>query len=242
MGPWTTGTYAPFSSAIAAGKIMGLSKQQLANAFGLAFTECSSTRQPHREGVLAIRIHQGLSVKAGVVSALLAKEGITGPLESLEGEFGLYNVFFGGNYDRKTIYKDLGGSFEIENVSIKPYPCCAMTHRSIEAALQIKSENNLSPDEIDKIIVYVNTDSLVTVGQPLEQKQTPKSIIDAQFSIPYTVACALVYNKVDMSMFTLDAIRDEKVINISKKLEVKSDPVFDAALDTVSSTQFRLYT
>lgn len=242
MGPWTTGTYAPFTAAIVAAKLMNLSETKTLDAIGLAFSQASNTRQCHHEGTLAVRVQNGLAIKAGLVAAQLADAGVTGPHDILEGEFGLYRAFHGGKYERRKITTNLGSHFEIVNVSIKPYSSCALTHGAIEGALAITLENMVEPEKIKEITVYVNTDSYLTVGLPEARKQVPQTVVDAQFSIPYTVANAVIKKDVFLDDFTADAIKEEEVLSISRKVKTVCDPSLDLLAKVVAPTiiEFKL--
>ncbi|MBI4333089.1 MAG: MmgE/PrpD family protein [Chloroflexi bacterium] len=222
--PWTSGTYAPFGAAAVAGKMLRLDEEKMVNALGLAFTEASNTLQSRMDGSLAVRVHQGMAAKAGVVAALLAERGITGPHNALEGKLGLFQAYEGGVYDRPTLLADLGRRFEGANISIKPYPCCKFTHAAIDATLRIAADHDLEADQVEDVIVYVSQDCFISVCDPLGRKQRPGSIVDAQFSIPYTVATAIVRRGVYLDDFTEAAIRDSLTLEMARKVRPMVDP------------------
>ena len=79
----------------------------------------------------------GFAASAGVTSAYLARAGITGSRAFLQGRYGFYNLYEGGEYDAAPVIKDLGIHFALLDLSVKPYPCCRMTHSAIDAALDL---------------------------------------------------------------------------------------------------------
>ena len=101
---------------------------------------------------------------------------------------------------------NLGKEFYGDGLSFKLYPCCKVTHTSIEAALSLKKEHNLRVEEIERVSVNVSPGAYNTVGQPFEIRTD--SQVDAQFSIPYTVALALTDGQVSLSGFEPNRILD----------------------------------
>jgi len=218
QGPWTTGTFAPFAACAVAGKLMGLNQEKLHNAMGNAFAQISNTRQGHREGALIVRVHNGLAIRAGIISAQLAEQGVTGPKRFLEGEMGLYHAFYQGQYNREKVLFKLGSHYEGLNVNVKIYPCCAYTHRPISGAIDLMEENEINEADIEKIEVYVTKNAYLTVCDPLERKQKPENVVDAQFSIPYTVANGILKRDVFIGDFLPETIRRPEVIAIAQKV------------------------
>ncbi|MBI4334847.1 MAG: MmgE/PrpD family protein [Chloroflexi bacterium] len=227
--PWTTATYAPFAAAAVAGKLLGLDRGRMVNTIGLAFTEASNTNQCQQDGSLAIRVHHGMAVKAGLVAALLAERGITGPQNALEGKLGLFQAYEGGIYDRRRLLADLGRRFESANISVKPYPCCKFTHAAIDATLKIVCQHDIRPDLVEEVRVRVCRDCYSAVCEPPGRKQRPDTIVDAQFSIPYTVATAIVKRGVFLGDFTPRSISDPVILEVAARVRPAIDPDLNGA-------------
>lgn len=223
-GGWVlTPLYGYFGAAIAAGKLLGLDEVKLINAMGIAYSQASGNNQCVEDGALTKRMQAGFAARGGVMAALMAEKGITGATNSLEGRFGLYKVYHGGNYSPNQLIAELGKRFEVVNLSFKPYPCCRTNHPYIDAALALMLEHGIRPEKVVEIIALVNKDPHL-LCHPLEVKRNPRTIVDAQFSIPYTVACALVKGKVGIDDFTELAIRDSAVIGLANKVTPHFDP------------------
>jgi 2-methylcitrate dehydratase PrpD len=112
------------------------------------------------------------------------------------------------------------------NLSFKPYPCCRFNHGGIDAALalEVASKHNISSNDIEEVRVAVSSAGYVNNCEPIERKRRPRSSVDAQFSTPYTIACALVKKRVSVADFTDDAIRDRAVLEIASRIYPFVDP------------------
>lgn len=219
-----TAFYGYLGSAMAAGKLLKLDEEQMINAIGLAYTDAGGARQGRLEGDLSKRPQAGFAARGGLLAALMAEKGITGPKNVFQGEAGVAAVHNGRFYP-EMLTPRLGEHFESINLSFKPYPCCRFCHGHIDAALAIAREHNIQPDEIESISAFVNREPHSQLD-PLELKRNPRTVVDAQFSIPYTVAVALVRKKVTLADFTADVIKDPVVIEIANKVA----PVLDLSL------------
>lgn len=219
-----TGIFGVFGSTASCGRLLGLDETKMLNALGIAYSQCSGNIQCIHDGALSKRLQAGLTARAAVLSALLAEKGYTGAHAIFEGKAGLFNVYYKG-FDKAALTADLGGRFEVSNLSFKPYPCCRTTHPGIDAVLTIAKEHPFKAAELEKIVVYHGKNSY-TCLEPLETKVRPRTVVDAQFSVPYTVARAIVQGKVGLSDFTPEAISDEEVLSIAQKVETHLKPEF----------------
>ena len=105
----------------------------------------------------------------------------------------------------------------------KPYPCCGLTHACIDAALALKARHKINIDRIKDITVY-GGQSVYGLSQPPEVKRNPRTIIDAQFSVPWVVAVALVKGKVTVDDFTDEAIKRQEILKVAQKVSGKLIP------------------
>ena len=212
-----TTLYGFLSAAAAAGRILGLDEDKIVNALGIAYHQCSGNMQSIIDGALTKRMGPGFAAKGGITAALMAERGITGAKNSLEGEMGVYNLYHRGDYDAVALTAELGKSFEALNVSTKPYPCCGATHPFIDAALALVSEHDIKAEGIARIIAF-HGEGAQLLCDPLEVKQKPRNPVDAQFSIPWTVAVAVVKRKVSIDDFSQVAIKDKDILTVSQKV------------------------
>jgi 2-methylcitrate dehydratase PrpD len=175
------------------------------------------------DGALAKRMGPGLAAKGGITAALMAERGITGERDPLEGRTGLYKTYMGGDYDPAILTADLGKKWEVVNIGDKPYPCCGLTHACIDAALALKMKHGINADDIKEITVY-GGDKVFQHAQPPEIKKAPRTIIDAQFSVPWVVATALARGKVTVDDFTDEAIKRPEILKLAQKIDTRLEP------------------
>jgi 2-methylcitrate dehydratase PrpD len=223
VGWHQTALFGFLCASATAGRIIGLNGDQMVNALGIAYHRCSGNGQCVIDGAMTKRLGPGFAVQGGIVAALLAEKGITGAKNCLEGENGLFNQFHRGNYDPEILTSELGKKFEGENISFKPYPCCRGTHTSIDATLELLNEYNITPKDINRITVFAGEGNYKLLCSPLEIKRNPRSIVDLQFNIPWTVAVALAKKSVTITDFTDDAINNNDVREVLQKINVELD-------------------
>jgi len=156
----------------------------------------------------------------------MAERGITGERDPLEGKTGLFNTYMGGDYDAAILTADLGKRFEGENIGDKPYPCCGLTHACIDAVLALKSRHDIDIDNITDITAC-GGHSVFDLSQPPEVKRRPRTIIDAQFSVPWVVATALVRGRVTVEDFTEEAIERQEILKLAAKVSGRLSPEMD---------------
>ncbi len=215
-----------FGAAAAAGVAMGLDRAALVRALGIAGTQASGLTEWRADGSWIKRLHPGRAAQSGVLAARLAQEGFTSPATIFEGENGFIRAFsFGEKIDIGCMTRDLGTDWRALGTAIKAYPCCRFEHGAIDLALEARSSGITPADVRDVSIRIYRTDVL-------SYHREPKSQVDAQFNVPYGVAVALVRGKVTLADFTDDAIRDEAVLAVSRRIEVTEDAEYTARYPT----------
>lgn len=216
--------------ALAAGKVLGLDESELADAFGNAFTAIAGNQQAIQEGVLAIRIQQGVTAQTALQSAYFAEAGISGPRQSLEGKFGWLSYWHDGRYDPSAVMGEWGKRWEAANVSIKPYPTCRITHNAVTATMAALRDNSLSPSDVERMVVHVNSrESWEEVVEPADVKRRPRSSMEAQFSLVFACAIAAVRGGVTLGDLTEQALADPEVLAMAAKIEPVLDPESDVS-------------
>ncbi len=223
---WQAETFAPFGIIAMAGKLIGFQEEQLINGMGIAYSQCSTNLQGYVDGALSVRLQQGLGAKAGILATLLAERGFTGARDVFQGMYGFYPLYIRNEYDPEVITDQIGKRFEIVNNSIKPYPCCKYTHIPIYATLKILNDHSIHPKEIKEITVFTNSKAYNVTGTG-DNKYYPKSIVDAQFSIPYTVATAAINKRVFLDDFTITSITRSEILELAERVRVRVDPELD---------------
>jgi len=206
-----------------AARILGLDEEGIVNAIGIAYHQSCGNSQTVKDGALTKRLGPGFAVKGGITAALLAEKGVTGAHNSLEGDYGLYNLYMRGDYGPDILRDALGKRFEGMNVAIKPYPCCRGIHPAIDAALALKNENKIEKEDIKEIIIYVTEAHYSLLCSPEDVKCNPRNPVDAQFSIPWGVATVIANNRVTLDDYTETAIKSDVIKAITKKMHIEKD-------------------
>lgn len=182
----TAGTY---GAAAAAGKLLGLSEQQLIAAFGVSGSQAAGSLQFLVNGAWNKRYQVGAAAMNGVVAATLAKQGFVGATESVEGKHGLL-VGYTDHPDASKAVAGLGKTYETMKIGVKPYPSCRYTHAAIDALIAMRREHNLTPERIAKVEIGLHRNGITLTGDP-DTKRHPRSIVGGQFSMFFTGALAL---------------------------------------------------
>ena len=217
-----------FGAAAAAAKVMGLDAAHIRHALGFAYAQASGNGQVTLDGAVAKRMQPGFASRGGVFAAALAARGLTAALDSLEGPRGFFHVYQRDRYDRAALTDGLGATWLIDAATFKPYPCCAWTHAALECAAALRSKG-VSRHNLVSVDVGVNEQAYRSTGTPLPRRYEPKTPVDAQFSIPYTFAPALVRGTVRLSDFTPEAFARADVVSIAARVHPAVDKEIDAA-------------
>jgi 2-methylcitrate dehydratase PrpD len=223
LGWHLTSLFGFMGSAATAARVMRLDEDKIVDAIGIGYHQCAGNGQCVKDGALTKRLGPGFAIKGGITAALMAKVGVTGAKNTFEGEWGLYRQYMHGDYSPKILTADLGKRFEGVNVAIKPYPCCRGVHPAIDAALALAIDENIRAADIKEIVLSVTGAHLSLLCQPEDAKRSPRSPVDAQFSIPWGVASAIVGRRVGLDDFTESAIKNRDVLEVTRKMRVEVD-------------------
>ena len=212
-------------SALAAARLLRLDHEKTLDALGIAYARMAGNQQGYVDGAMTVRLMQGVSAEVGVAAAMMAKAGITGAGDVLEGKFGYFPVFQRGEFDPDPLTKDLGTYWEQTNISIKPlYPCCKYTHGPIDATIAAVTKAKVSWDEIQKLSVTVtNKEVYDLVCLSRERKWNPTSVVDVQFSLPFTMAFAAVRGAVDLGLLAPEVRKDADILALTQCVEAVLD-------------------
>jgi 2-methylcitrate dehydratase PrpD len=218
-----------FAFAASAGKLMSLTKDQLLHAMGIAYGQMVGDGQAAEDGAMTSYIQQGTRAKSAIESVLMAQRGITGTRNVLQGQRGFFKAYEPEpNID--VLLSGLGTTFRGLDLCVKLYSSCRLTHEAIEAAQALR-EQGLKPDQIDRVTARVSEQCYSLVCQPLEQKQNPKTHVEAQFSLPFTTAAAFVKGDVFIDEVSGEALHNGQILELARRVS----PIMDSRCQTGTS-------
>lgn len=217
-GWYQTPVHGVFGAAVACGKLLGFDVAKMQNALGIALHHSSGTLE-------GPGIPNAFAAKGAVLSALMADKGITGATDCLEGAAGLYNVYYGGDYNRDRLVAGLGSRFESASISLKPWPGLRYFHSYIDATLQLVREQKITAQNIKRITIFVA--GYVQGGcEPLEARRKPTTLYEANISLPYLVALATTKRRVLIKDIVPEALNDTLVLQVAQRVFPKNDERF----------------
>jgi 2-methylcitrate dehydratase PrpD len=222
-----------FGAAAGAGRILGLDVDAMESALGLALMQMSGSRQVVLSGdPPAKAIYGAFPNQAGVLAALLAKEGLGAKCDIFGPPAGLYAAIYGGDCVASVLSEELGDRFLLDDVEFKPWPTSNQVHPFIHAALRI--EPRISPDAIAAIEIACHS-RLRPWCEPIEKRQRPDNAAAAADSIQFCVAAALIHGEVTLETFTAERLQDANVLNLAKRISVHLDDAASGATVSVAA-------
>ncbi|PKN61085.1 MAG: MmgE/PrpD family protein [Deltaproteobacteria bacterium HGW-Deltaproteobacteria-15] len=212
-----TATCGTFGAALAAARILKLDADKIARALGIAGSQTSGSMEFLADGSFTKRFHAGWAAHAGLIAALLAREGFTGPTSIFEGRFGFLHAYSPVS-DPDKVLAGWGNPYEVMKTSIKPHACCRYKQGPIDCILQIVRENRLTENDIEKVVVSVLKAGFAIVSEPREHKLNPQTIVDAQFSMPFGAAVAILYGRAFLDQYCMENISSPRVRELMRRV------------------------
>lgn len=222
-----TGVAGPFAAAGIASRLLGLDGERTAMALGMAGSRSSGLMQTLVDGSWVKRLHPGWGVQGGLMCALLAAEGYTGPREVIEGRYGFYNALLHGDEDTfhlDHILEGLGETWLLPETTYKPWPNGVWNHASMDGAAAIVRREHLTVDDIERIDTYLPERAVPIIVEPREAKIHPTSPYHMKFGVQYAVAMLLVRGTVEVDDFTDEVLADQRVAELATRVHGHADP------------------
>jgi len=218
----TSGTIGTFGAAAAAAKLLGLNADRLRHTLGIAASMASGIRANF--GTMTKPLHVGRAAQNGVSAALLAHSGFEADPNALDGPWGFFQVF-GRGFDADRIAGKLGNPHTIvePGVSIKPYPCGCLTHPSMDAMRALVLENDLTPADIDQVVLYAGYNILNPI-----RYTTAADELQAKFCMPFLLAAIVISRKAGFREFTHQFVCSPEVQALMRRIRTEFDPAIEA--------------
>jgi 2-methylcitrate dehydratase PrpD len=210
VGWHITGTAGVFGSAAAVGKLLKLNEQQMTWALGLAASQPVGLRESF--GSMNKSFNPGRAASNGIFAAMLASKNFTSSDAMIEAKRGWANTI-STKQDYDEILGDLGKRYEAALNTYKPFACGIVMHPAIDAAIQLRNENKLTADQVERIELKVHPLVLELTG-----KKTPQRGLEGKFSIYHAVAVAIVEGAGGEKQFSDRAVADPTVVSLRSKV------------------------
>lgn len=229
-----TATHGVVGATAGAGRLAGLSVDQMRQAIGIAVSHAGGVRQNF--GTMTKPLHVGRAAESAILSVELAQQGFSASPEAIEGEVGYLAVFGrSADYSPDDLSSTLGNPFSLVSpgVNVKVYPCCAFTHAAIDLALELS--RTLSGQSVNRVVVSVPyTAPLVLIHH------RPRDPLSAKFSLEYCVAAALVDRSVTLAHFTNSVVLRDDLQDVLRRVEYVVPNEWQAQCGPLKTGQARM--
>ena len=177
-----------------------------------------------------------------MAAVLLARAGFTGPETVFEGAHGFYQAFAGG-FAAETVdalLATLGHQWELEQLTLKPYPCGSIAQPYMDCALRLRDKHQIRPADIASVSCRTAEGPVPRLWEPLAAKHRPANGYAAKFSLPYLLAAMFVKGRASLAEFTDEAVRNEAVLEVAGKVGYELDPTIDYPRQFIGQVTVRL--
>jgi 2-methylcitrate dehydratase len=223
---WHHATLTAFVSPIVAARLLDLNADEMQHAIGI-----SGSRMATLGAVTAGKLTMmkntvdPMATQSGVLAALLAEKGYSGPEHVIDGKEGLAHCM-GPEWKLEILEEGLGDGFRITQCGMKAFPTEALTHAPISCTLDLIKQNDLAPDDVEKVHIRSLARAADILADPT--KYDPRTKETADHSLPYVIAAAVAERQVTPLQFTDEKIMDPTIRAQLNKVEVVADPEIEA--------------
>jgi len=229
-------TAGAFGGTAALGKLMGLDRPAMVDAFSIAYGQVCGTMQAHTEGSMLLAMQMGFNARNALVACDLAAAGFDAPKNVLEGPFGYFKLIETSGEPAR-VAQDLGRRWFMTELAHKPFPSGRATHGIVEACLELQRRHGIQPDAIDRVAARVPPLVHHLVGRPPREQM---SISYARLCAAYVAACALLRGSVGLEDFAPQAYRDPRTQALARRIAVEAQDLGDANALTPVEVEIRL--
>ena len=222
-----TGTIGTLGAAAAAAAALGLDAGGLNSAIGIAATMASGSMEFLSDGAWTKRLHPALAARNGVEAGLLAADGYVGNVDGICGERG----FLAAHSEAPVPDRLLEGwgerPLEVVDTSIKRHTCCRYNQGAIDALLTIRASHGVGADDVESVVIGIPSVAVDIVAEPESSKRRPKSVVDAQFSLAFGAAAALLWGRAGLAEYDESRLDDPAALALMDRVGYEVDPEID---------------
>lgn len=219
-----TALLGPFGAAAGVAAIQGLDAAALSCAWGHALSLTGGSMQFSAEpaGTTVKRLHAGYGAQHGVLAVAMSAAGISAPLRSLDGPYGVLRLY-GGDCQPGELLPETNRRLQVHDISMKPYSCCRLFHALIDALTNVTNQSTVRAAEVSRIRVR-------GPAAMFEQHMLarPRSVMAAQYSLPYVIGVTLAYGATRFDAYSEAFWDDPAILAFAEKLECERDAQIEA--------------
>lgn len=216
VGWHVTGTVGHLGAAAAASRVLRLDADRVVAALGTGATQASGMKVVY--GSMGKALHAGKAAMDGLLSAVLCRGGFTSSEVAVEGRRGFLHLF-SPDSDPTRAVDGIGREWTLPDDGFKAYACGSLTHPCIDAAIALRDQHALRPDDVAQVDVDVHDYVITTTGL-----KDPATGLQGKFSIYHCIAVALVDGAARLAQFTDERVRDPQVLALRDRVHVHHDP------------------
>jgi 2-methylcitrate dehydratase PrpD len=223
-----TGIFGTFGAIYAAARCLGLDASNTANAIGIGGSLSSGLMASWEDGSAAKSLHAGFSALAAVNAAFCAKNGISGPRGVFDGRFGFFKAHVQDEsypFAFSRVTDGLGDEWEALKIAPKAYPCGHYIQPLIEAALALRREHCIEPEQVASISCWIPAYVIPLIAEPLTEKRRPKTSFHGRFSLQHSMAEAMIQGTLDKNSFDTAGLKDRRHNELADKVHAVVDPL-----------------
>ena len=235
-----TATCGAFGAAAAAARLFKLDAAGHANAFGIVLSMAAGSMQFLENGAWTKRSHVGHAAMCGLMAATLARAGYLGAADAVDGKRGFLRAY-APKADAAQVVAELGQRWETMKIAVKPFPSCRYSHAPLDGILALARQHKIRAEEVEEVAVGVSEPGWKIIGDPEPAKQSPKSVVDGQFSMAFCAAVALRTGNLGWDDYARH-LGDAATLALCKKVSTRVDPRAQADFPAEMSASVRLKT
>ncbi|WP_329409108.1 MmgE/PrpD family protein [Nocardia vinacea] len=201
--------------------VLGSDRETIASALGVAASHAGGLFEFLGSGAEVKRLHAGKAARDGLLSAYLARHGVSGPATALEGHDGYFHAFAGDRWRPADLLDGLGQQWALRDTYVKVYPCCRHLHSAVDAVLELRASHDIDPARVTEIRVET-----YAVAAAHAHTRTD-SLIDAQMSMPYAIAASLLNGQLGLTEFTAAQRNRHDAAALASRVRIGTDPALD---------------
>ncbi|MBI2171813.1 MAG: MmgE/PrpD family protein [Chloroflexi bacterium] len=222
QGFHSTGTFGVFAAAAGAARLYRLTPQQMRHALGIAASKSAGLRVNF--GTMTKPYHAGAAAENGVAAAKLAVLGYEADPNALDGQWGYFQVT-GGGVDAARIIGRLGNPYTLSwpGVSVKPYPCGSLSHPSMDTLLDLMTEHDIHPQQVEEVRLGAGYNIL----NPLRYTD-PQNELEAKFSLQFCLGILALRRRAGIREFTDEVVLSPEVRAMMQRVKTYHSPEIEA--------------